>query len=253
MKLNEIKDFEKEILLLVKFTKPDYLQSILDGNLYMNNIKYFVDLENTTKIKGQGDKHEASNVISNVNFKMFTYGTNELVAEGYAETIIERNNVYDTIPVFCITAFEAADFRIIEETSDSYKVIFDIPEEEIQKMQENFGEKAVIFNPVHFLNRIDDYYSESGIEYMARKVDYVNLKINTQQRIESYKELTTTPLFTKDIFFQYQREFRVALLNNHVEKFFITELGKFNDKTFHVMDIKDFFNQTLLEVQKRNK
>lgn len=113
MKLSKVKGYESEILLFTKFTQEKYVKNLISGQLFMNNIKYFIDLENETKVKGQGDKYEASNVLSNVTFKMMLQGTDVLIGEGTAEQLIERNHVFDNIPIFCFTAFGSNDFKIV--------------------------------------------------------------------------------------------------------------------------------------------
>ncbi|MEQ7054026.1 hypothetical protein ABN764_25670 [Paenibacillaceae sp. P-4] len=257
MKLCRAKGFESEILLLTKFTQEKYVKSIVNGQLFMNNIKYFVDLENQTKVKGQGDRYEAANILSNVTFKMYLQGTDTLIGEGTAGQIIERNHVFDNIPIFCFTAFDSSDFKIIDETENSYKVVFDIASHEVDKMIADFGTKAILINPVSFINKVDEAFRKKGIEYQADKVKYEDLSVNRVEKIESYRVPTTTPLFTKDIYFKYQREFRIVLLNHRVEKSYIAEIGRLDEKrglgdtAFHVMDTIEFFQNTLLDVVKR--
>lgn len=60
----------KKLSLFVKFTKEEYVNDILDGNLYMNNFKYFIDLEKKKRIKGQGDKFEAAFVTRAVDLRI---------------------------------------------------------------------------------------------------------------------------------------------------------------------------------------
>lgn len=49
-----------EMPVLLKISKVKYLQEIQAGNLYMNNLKYYVDLEKETQQQGIGDIREAS-------------------------------------------------------------------------------------------------------------------------------------------------------------------------------------------------
>jgi hypothetical protein len=250
-KFSEVKEFESEILMLVKFTKEEYIQSLLDGNLYMNNIKYFIDLENQTKVRGQGDKLEASNVINDVHLKFYKEGTDELLAEATSSRLVERNHFFDNIPIFCITSFDSKDFQIVEETEYSYKVKFAINEKEMKHMKESFGEKAIFINPAVFLNRVENNFTEKGFEFDARKVNYENLDINDSKRLEHFNGTSIIPLFIKDIFFESQREFRIAIFNNPTESVLVPNIGDLSDISY-VMDTEDLFNYTMLEVKKRN-
>lgn len=122
----------------------------------------------------------------------------------------------------------------------------------------NFGPKAILINPMAFLNKIDKAFKEQKIEYQADKISYEDLSINRMERIEGYRVPTTTPLFTKDVFFNYQREYRIVLLNKRVEKSYTANIGKLNDRkgiddtAFSVMDTMDFFSDTILDVLKRS-
>ena len=58
--MNILKErFKENIILLLKFTsKREYAESILNGDLYMNNVQYYRDYEEKLKRKGLGDKDE---------------------------------------------------------------------------------------------------------------------------------------------------------------------------------------------------
>ncbi len=250
VKLNEV-GFKEEILLMIKFTKEDYVNSIVNGNLYMNNIKYFVDLENRTGIKGQGDKYEAGNVISDVEIKFYKAGTDQLIAEGYAEEIIDRSNFFDDLPIFCITAFSANDFKIIRETGDYYEVAFDVEESERNRMLANFGEKAILINPKLFLDKVDDFFRNDKTEYVARRVNYKNLKTNDEERIMNYRNHFLLPMFTKDKYYEYQREFRIVALGHRTENNYFANIGSLDKVAFFVTNTKDVFREITLQIRKK--
>lgn len=249
VKLSEVRSKE-EILLMIKFTKEDYVNSIVNGNLYMNNIKYFVDLENRTGIKGQGDKYEASNVISDVEIKFYKAGTDQLIAEGHAEEIIDRSSFFDDLPIFCITAFSTNDFKIIRETRDYYEVAFDVEELERNRMLANFGEKAILINPKLFLDKIDGFFKNGKTEYVAGKVNYKNLKINDKERIMNYRNHVLLPMFTKDKYYEYQREFRIVALGKRTENNYIANIGSLEKIAFFITNTKEVFTEITLQIKK---
>ncbi|MBR8646377.1 hypothetical protein KEH51_29330 [[Brevibacterium] frigoritolerans] len=53
----------------------------------MNNLQCYIDMEIDSGIKGVGDKLEASQVLSQVEFKMYDNETGELAFEGTGESI----------------------------------------------------------------------------------------------------------------------------------------------------------------------
>ncbi|MGG1547109.1 hypothetical protein ABE347_06410 [Bacillus paralicheniformis] len=57
-KLSDIPGFENRIFMFAKFTP--YIDSLVDGNLYMNNFQYFIERELETGDRGVGDKYEVS-------------------------------------------------------------------------------------------------------------------------------------------------------------------------------------------------
>ena len=70
----------------------------------MNTLEYFMELEKSTGIQGMGDRYEASAVMNDLDFKLYEYGTNVLVATGKAGGINFHSNERVKTPVFCAYA-----------------------------------------------------------------------------------------------------------------------------------------------------
>ena len=45
----------QEFPVIIKILKEEYVEDLLNGNLYMNNLKFFVDLEKDLGRQGVGD------------------------------------------------------------------------------------------------------------------------------------------------------------------------------------------------------
>lgn len=216
----------------------------------MNNIKYFIDLENNTNIKGQGDKFQAASVMDDVDIKIYKSGTKELITEGRVDRIITRYNAFNNIPLFCMTVIQSDGFKIKGETDESYKVTLDISKEDMNKILSDFGEKAVIINPVKFLNTIKEGFHKNGIEFVADKIKYVNFEVNDSNRLKSYANMSMESIYIKDQFFKYQREYRIALINISTSTYYIANIENLRNAIVTVMNTKDFFSNTNLEVLK---
>lgn len=253
MKLSEVKGFNgSEILFFVKFTKNEFVDTLVAGNLYMNPVKYFIELEEKSKERGQGDKLEGANIIKNVSLTFYEYGTDNVVLDGLeGTTIIERNHVYDKAPVFCMTAFTSKDFKIIDESDTSYTVDFDMTEEDKDIIKKTFGEKAVILNAVKFIDILDKHTLDNSVDYTAGLVNYYDYNTNEEKRIANYGKTHSTTIFNKDDFFKIQREFRIILPYVSSEDAYIFHIDNFNEIMPYVSDTSDLFNSFRMEILKK--
>ncbi|KAF6630645.1 hypothetical protein H6F38_14555 [Paenibacillus sp. EKM208P] len=250
MKLSKVKGYEDRTMLMVKFTEEKYVNDIYDGKLFFNPLKYFVDLHEGTGIKGQGDKYEGANIINNVSVKLINQDCNIPVLEGMFGKIIERNGISDHIPVFCLTTFTADNFEIIDETNESYRAIFNVDKNTRNKIEENFGNRAVVINPVSFIKGINQSCKDNGISYASKKVKYEDIFINRRERITNYNNLTIDSLFIKDKYFEYQNEFRIALFDTRINKGEFFKMDKIKESVLVDIDTKDFFENYFIEVEK---
>ncbi|SDM15319.1 hypothetical protein SAMN05428961_11084 [Paenibacillus sp. OK060] len=237
-------------LMLVKFTQPEFMDSIANGQLYMNNIDYFVELENKTKVKGQGDKFDGANVIRHTKFKLIDSETKEVVLEGISPEVIQRDYAISKIPVYCMTAFKGNDFAVVDETSDSYIAKLDISEDVKELMLSTFGSKAVIINPFCFIKSVQKHFDDKQIDFYAQLVEYSDFNLNLEERMLNYQNRNITSIFTKDLFFEHQREFRIALYNTAIEEPLVINLSTFEDSLVSCTDTLSLFNDFEIEIPK---
>ncbi|SIS52142.1 hypothetical protein [Salimicrobium flavidum] len=104
------KQFTTDILHLPTFILNDegeHADDLLNGNLFMKNLKYFIDLEKNTGEKGRGDKREAAHVIRSQHVKVIDPKTEKVIATANEGEIIERYTNAPKVPVFCFTLFKA--------------------------------------------------------------------------------------------------------------------------------------------------
>lgn len=112
-RLNSVKGFE-DVSMMVKFLDNKYVEDLLNGKLYMNNFKYFIELEERLKKKGQGDKLEGAFVINTNNHTMLDKSTGTKTSLKGKGQFVYRNEFVNEILLFCLTHFTSNDFLITE-------------------------------------------------------------------------------------------------------------------------------------------
>ncbi len=239
MMLSEIDEYKGHLFGLVKFTQ--YIDSLKSGNLYMNNLKYYIDLEKRTGIKGMGDKLEASHVVSEGTFKVYEQDTKNLVFEGIASSMTFRLNADEQVPVYCMYAVDGNVLEVIDEEDDFYTTKFKISNNQIESLVSEFGDKMLFINPKPFLERVVSAFEEKGYSYKAAKVNYDNYEVNNTTRIDSYKKMNNDIFFWKDEYFKSQNEYRIVITDLMIDKPLEINIGQINDISKEIK-ISDFFS-----------
>ncbi|KAA0766417.1 hypothetical protein [Bacillus sp. SH5-2] len=241
--LADFKGYEG-IAIQVKFTKPEYLEGFLDGKLFMNNFKYFIDLEKEKKEKGQGDKLEAGFVFRGTNITLHYEGKE--IGKAKSAEVVERYSEAEKLPIFCLARFESKDLSVVEESEDGLKVKIQLSKEDQEAFLKDFGPIAVVL-PGDFYDRIYKTCKEKEIESTAGKVAYLDYDYHDSGRKKLFDEGSVDMFFWKDDFFRYQRECRIVLTDTFVEENLVLEVGSLRDKAI-VLDTKEFFENFIFDV-----
>jgi hypothetical protein len=130
--------------------------------------------------------------------------------------------------LFCFTRFTAKDFVVLNQDDETISFTLDLSEEVSHSFINNFGDKAVIF-PGDFPNLLVDAAEEQGLDLIVRPVSYEDYNYFSKQRKQDFEQASVNMLFTKDIFFQSQREMRFVILNRPVE----------SNMSFHIASLKN--------------
>lgn len=247
-RLNEI-DRCKDIKFFVKFVNQEHLDMLLDGDLYMNTLGHFIEQEERTNIRGQGDKYEGAHVFDVYNVKIIDSKTNQVIAIASEGTLKERYESIREIPVFCYTMFSAKDFKVIEEKGESVSFKLDIDINDKNKILEDFGDKAVLL-PSNFIDLISEEADSQNLEYISRPVKYIDFSFIDLDRKKRFEEGAVEMITWKDKHFDYQREMRFAILNKHTVP---QQCFKINSirKQSGVMDTRKFLNDYYIEINFR--
>lgn len=252
MLLSEIDGFETKVFMFVKFIKKEWIDSFLDGNMYMNNFKYFIDQENSDSVKGQGDAFEGAHVIKFLNATAYTLdenGSEIKLADVESAALIERDPKVNKFPMFCLTCLGSHDYIVLEKTENIIKFKLNIPEEDKNKIKDTFNADIALvsISPFTFISRFRKVAEKLGC--LCAHVRYEDFKVYDTLKRENFIKGTADILFSKEVSLSYQKEFRFVLSDVQSDVPFNLELGNLRD-IFTPIDINDFFDETYIMVKK---
>lgn len=218
--------FGKNPLMFLKFSNnPEHLQQLQKGNLYMNTLRYYVNLEEQNGVPGMGDKLEALNVLNDVELSFYTPGTDELVGKATAKTANFRYEDAMYKPVFCLYALTFDMLEVVEATETSVRLRTAFSPDDLRRMENEFGSHVLICSGHVFLEFLDKSFKEKGHEYTADYAKYQDFSQNNLERIRTYAERNTELFFYKDTKFEHQKEYRIVILNQDEESHFEENIG----------------------------
>ncbi|GGA14901.1 hypothetical protein GCM10008018_69720 [Paenibacillus marchantiophytorum] len=200
-------------LFFLKFGQKDNLESLQSGKLYMKNFNYFINLEEETGIRGQGDRDETEFSLKIESFTLRKIETDEVFLSGTAERTKLFSKEDGTKPVFCMAYFTLSDLEIVNQTDDYVESVVKFSEE----MKVTFGESVLLISAGDFINHVETTLQAKGIEIGHGKANYVDFSTTLTDRISSHFNQEVTRFFWKDTFFNYQKEYRIVLPDIDVE------------------------------------
>lgn len=234
--------FKSIPIALLKFSDEiDRLKDLQKGNLFMNTLGFFKDLEEKENKKGIGDKDEGVCRLNVLNVQFFECDTNKLFCEMPASrtSIIQKEDLRKH--VFCMSYLDYEDIKIIKSERDNFKATLNFSNEQKKEILESFGEYVMVISYIDFLNKLEKAFAENNIIWAMDKVKYDDFNANNMQRVSDYLNNKITKYFWKDIFFQKQKEIRLIVLNSdsgNPMKFYIGDLTPHS----FITSVEDLFN-----------
>lgn len=238
---------------LLKFIKPEYEDSFVEGKLYMNTLKYFIDLEKESGIRGVGDAYEASAVYSDLKASLINPDTREVLVDGKIAKLnfhsIERVNT----PVFCMFAVDKDVLKVVSADKDYVYTIAHLEKSELEQLIKDFGNNMYVLDAFEFASRVKRKCEDLNILCKMNKVEYHDFSKNYESRIRKYQDLESVNVcFIKDDFFKCQNEYRILLDNVYSETPYVLDIGDISDIATK-FKITDFFNGELrIALNRRN-
>jgi hypothetical protein len=194
---------ESTKILLAKLTKEPYVESFLDGNLFLNCATYFKKLENTDVVRADCDEGidwaiQAKEVsIQGPDGEWIPIG-------GLIGPLMHYTDESAKFHMFCMYMF-----------TDDEAEVFDY-------RNLDFGERFVfVFNPAEFFRRIQEALS---------KLDYT-CKFGPVKYVDRNTYHGPMGPFAKFSEYAYQKEFRLVVRSeqNHINEPLIVQVGSLRD------------------------
>ncbi len=233
---------EGKVLLLAKISKVDkYLDDFVAGNIYMNTLEFFKNLEKELKVKGQGDKYEASVIYKEAELIITDPETGENVSILDAEEITFHLDNRIKSPIFCLHSIDIQNLKVINENDKYIEIAPFLPEDELTRLINDFGKNLVYIIPNRFLERMREAANNKLLKLAWGKVKYYDYNKPLDKRFDPS---STEICFNKSDFFEYQNEYRILINNKITDDPYILNIGDISDITKRV-STRDFFSGTV--------
>ena len=207
--------YKKSPVMFLKFSNNiNHLEQIRTGSLYMNNFKYYIDLEEKQGKVGMGDKTEASLVMYDVDITVSPEESNEVTA--HAESIIIRETATIHTPLFCMYAVTVDMLEILGINEDKVKCVLKIPKQQLESMKKDFGEHVLIIAAGPFIYKVEKSLTEKKCSYAVGNAIYEDHSTLNTKRFKSHQERNSRLFFYKDNKFAHQKEYRIVVTGKKI-------------------------------------
>lgn len=187
--------------LVMKFVLPEYVQDVLNGNVYMKQLKFFKELEDGQR----GDENEGTWRQKFVN---------------------EDTEITSKISYKFIDNIQIASFTLLDKNRDFnklddnwYKLKLDVAND-LEKIRG--GRDAVILNAMDFNQSLYQTHQKSP-DFTWSMIEYTDCMqedVNNDFRMKHIESL----IFIKDNFFASQRELRLVKIGPDTEDSIMVKL-----------------------------
>lgn len=191
------------------FSKIEYAEDFLKGNLRFMPLNYYINLEGNSR----EDEHEGVSSFLQPNLSKFII--NEIELKDIVGPILVRMDD-DNAHIFCMSAFyhKKSSFETKEEIYNNlYKPC--------KKKLSTFGDITVLITNVEeFFRRMEKVINDKDLIHTRQLVNYISLA--------DFHGKVKNPGFVKDLKYKDECELRFALKGIY-ESPFILKIGNIND------------------------
>lgn len=245
----------EEVVLILKFAKKEHINSLIEGNINVEKIQYYVDLERNSNIVGIGDKFDGCTVITDINITHMEHSQKTpllekdknffgkfmfLNKEGDLKFNLEYHTLQDLeTPIFCAMCVKKDDL-----IKDGDEYIFQFTESQIEALNEDFINYTHVFiiDAGTFTKKIENEAKKRNINCTMDVIKYYNPDINQVERISD--STTSDIIFWKRDIFEYQKEFRIAFPGTSINtRTDLLNVGKFDEKEYLLYDKTTVLNE----------
>lgn len=211
--------------MLMKFGSETNLKKLQAGQLFMKNLKYYVDLEKLTDDEDVGDKYDGQMMLQDVRISMYTVDTNDLIAQFDSPTA-SMDLGYLKCPVFCMFMFDYRNYVDACLDGDNLTVKYQFTEEQLKKIP-HFGEYVLIIkNGDEFFNRVKKGLLDAGYGFTRDYVQYYGF--NNIEHLKQVQNNNARIAFWKREKYSYQQEYRL-LVHDLVDDYLSVDIGDISD------------------------
>lgn len=213
--------------MLMKFGFEENLKKLQSGQLYMKNLKYYVNLEKETDDEAIGDKYDGQMVLQDVKISMFNANTNEFISQ-FEAPAASMNLGYLECPVFCMFMFDYRNHVEEHLEGDNLIVRYQFTEDQLAKMP-TFGDSVLIIkNGNEFINCVKKGLLDAGYGFTRDHVQYYGF--NNLEHFKQVQKDNSRIAFWKREKYSYQQEYRL-LVHDFVDDYLFVEIGDISDIT----------------------
>ncbi|WP_160691681.1 hypothetical protein [Clostridium sp. C2-6-12] len=208
---------------LIKFGAKENVEKLQSGDIFMQPMKYYRELEEKYKKKGQGDKYEGK-------LHMTCPGGIISLEETHQSKVLSCSISYSEYERNLVGCFYNVDEERLKakNSNDITPDIIDFNDKEKQEFA-NWGDTALVIYKPQFIKRLEMKLKEYNIKCVTNKVKYYNPKNPDQNCINDYQNYYDSMLFWKDDYFINQNEFRIILSKKSIEGETVINIGDISD------------------------
>lgn len=219
---------------LMKFIKNKYVDNFLDGKLYMNFLRYFVELEKVSNDPDIGDLFEGQLPIYDLDVDISKDGDSIMKAKS---KMMILDFGYLDCPTLCLYRLERKNLIENKENGKSKYIFSEMQKRELKV----FGDKCILLNnPMAFINRIEDAALKNDFDVYHEKINYYakNEQIHFKDVIKNKYKCA----YWKRMRYNYQSEFRILCdFNLKFRENYVLDIGSIRDIA-KVVEANDILN-----------
>ena len=223
---------DSQVHFLAKFGKKKHLERIIKGKIRFSPAQFYIEQEEKTNIKGQGDLFEGKmRIPTNVKAKLYDQKSGMLLQERMltAGGVVNFDSV-SSMPICCFYAGTTDECMLTEAKKEVFIRLLPQNIETIRKDFNNPEAVLLIFNPQDYIcdmKRILNVEA-SGIHYFdldKLPLQYFSFLCNGKEEI-SWQDFNNATfrandkyraLLCKDVFFKNQKEYRFIKIDEAIE------------------------------------
>lgn len=202
--------------LLLKFVDKQYVESTLDGDFYFSLSGKFIDMEKKQLDKGIGDSREGSWSRHMKENSVLMIGT--LDGEKYPLNV-KSATFYQTYEILRNTPILSFTYLKLEKDFIKDGDKYTLKDEVLDNLLEQFPNRdVIIFSFNDFITQLDEVFLQKEYSFKRNLITYYDeKKARHPLEFDKYESNPFLGLFYKRRFFEFQREYRVAITDFYNE------------------------------------